>query len=569
MAPSKTIKKNCDELEMFLNDSPILPSEERRHLSKQLSSSTVEDEHSFHTRRRSSIGSLQHPEILTESDSNSSSSSRVSCRRASIITEIFARSSTSHSFIEQSIRPTFILALVYFQEPQPDIVQLRKILGERLLEIPRFSSIFRLENNVVYCDSIPKETVNLEYHIRCVESIKKYEEVSEMISDASTEWWDARRPLWKFTLITNMKDGRSMLFCKIDHAIGDGVAMLAVLRSLLDDPPKGAVKSFQHRRAMSPSMHWSHKLVCFISGCYAGIIGWAFTSTDPHNNLKIPSDKLVKDATDKTFTQTRVFPLKEIKELKNKLRSSSVNDIMTAVVTIGIRKYLQKTNDPVLSSIDKGIHNLQGMTVINARRVANYDQAVTNLGNDFVGVAFKLPLQYTNEMDAVWKCKSIVDQWKVSPELILQKACSGKLLKILPESVLISATIDNIRKPTCIISNVMGPPFECTIGNYIVDDINFMASSGIGLFIGILSYNQKMRISFATDKLANIDVSMLKACMEQAYDDLQHAIRAEPVEFIEPPDMTPLSAKIIEYFLLPSAIAIIGVIAYSMFFNGS
>ena len=259
-------------------------------------------------------------------------------------------------------------------------------------------------------------------------------------------------------------------------------------------------------------------------------------------------DKSLKDATNKTFNQTRVFPLNEVKKLKNKLCSSSVNDIMMAVVTIGIRKYLQHKNDPILLGIDKGTKNLQGMVVINTRSVANQDQKVTNLGNDFIPVTFKLPLQYTNEIDAVWKTKFLVDQWKISPQLLLQKEFSGRLVQMLPESALIDVTIENGRKPTCVISNVMGPDFECALANYVVDDINFLSSSTIGLYLGILSYNQKMRISFAADALANIDSSLLKDCMEKAYEDLRDAIRKAPNEIIEPPQMPIFSAKILDYY---------------------
>merc|ERR1712151_672341 len=295
-------------------------------------------------------------------------------------------------------------------------------------------------------------------------------------------------------------------------------------------------------------MGWSHKAMSFICGCYEGIIGWAVKPTDPHNGLKIPSDKSLKDAADKTFTQTRIFPLKQVKELKNKLRSSSVNDIMMAVITIGIRKYLLHTNDPVLSKIDQGAGSLQGMIAINTRRMANPDQAITNLGNDFLAVSFVLPLQYSDEIDAVWKSKFIVDQWKISPQLFLQKEFSVWLLSKLPESALIDAT------------------FESTLGNHVIDDINFMASSGIGLYLGILSYNQKMRISIATDKLANIDTSLLVECMEKAYDELQCTITNKPDEFIEPPHMSLFSAKVVKYYL-PVFIAIVAAALYCALFS--
>ena len=103
----------------------------------------------------------------------------------------------------------------------------------------------------------------------------------------------------------------------------------------------------------------------------------------------------------------------------------------------------------------------------------------------------------------------MVDQWKTLPQLFLRKEFSGRLLQMLPESALIDATLENGRKSTCVISHVLGPNLECTLGNIVVDDINFLATSSLGLYVRILNYNQKIIISITTDALANIDSSLL------------------------------------------------------------
>merc|ERR1712150_111028 len=143
------------------------------------------------------------------------------------------------------------------------------------------------------------------------------------------------------------------------------------------------------------------------------------------------------------------------------------------------------------------------------------------------------------------------DELKISPQLYLQKQVGGQILSALPDSLLIKASIENALKPTCVISNVIGPPFQCTMAKYAINDINFLATGPLGLYIGILSYNNKMRISFTTDALANIDSALLRECVENAYDDLRKKVMSEPGNAIHPPDMTPTSAKVLEYFMLP------------------
>ena len=105
-------------------------------------------------------------------------------RRPSILTELMARSSTSSSFIDQSIKPTVVIAMLYLTDPTPDIDRLREVLGKRLLQIPRFSSIFRLDkDNKVYEHRIPNEDVDLEHHIQTIDGKGTFnsDDISKMI----------------------------------------------------------------------------------------------------------------------------------------------------------------------------------------------------------------------------------------------------------------------------------------------------------------------------------------------------------------------------------------------------
>lgn len=87
-------------LDLFsMGDSDLLPSEQRRRLSEHLRCSTIEEENEFLGSQKSSIP--QHLETLDGNESHAISSKASSTRRTSILTELFARSSTSDSFIEK------------------------------------------------------------------------------------------------------------------------------------------------------------------------------------------------------------------------------------------------------------------------------------------------------------------------------------------------------------------------------------------------------------------------------------------------------------------------------------
>jgi hypothetical protein len=287
---------------------------------------------------------------------------------------------------------------------------------------------------------------------------------------------------------------------------------------------------------------------------------------DKENNLKIPKEKTIGEAGCKTFTVTQTHDLATIKKMASTLSGASINDVIMATVTIGIRRYLERTNDPILSYIDKGKKKLQAMSLVNLRGVADNrkEEDGFNLGNDFATLNFPLPLNYKSEVDAVWKIKNMMDYYKVSPAIYLIKRCGLKLLSILPEQALIQASLETIRKPSCIISNVMGPPIECKLAGYSVDSISFLVSSAIGLYVGLISYNGKVTISFATDELAKIDCGLLKECLEGAMSDMEKLCNSK--QKIEQPDMTSYAAKFIEY-ALPVIICLCVGWLYTFYFS--
>lgn len=534
-------------------ETDVAPSVERRRLSLELVSSTWESQRDFQNRRRDSLKKtvrIEEPDVVSKSSDASES------RRASVYTDVFARSSLSSEFVEKKLRPTSVMAMLFFEDPNPDINKVRNVLGERILAIPRFSAIFRLEDNKIYCDPIPQSTVDLTYHITTLDGQKRFddEELANLIDEESNEYWDISKPLWSMRLVSNLKDGGSMLFCKFDHAIGDGVALLGVLRSIIDDPPSG-MKSFQKKRISPPSLSWAHRVVTFFYGCYEGTIGSMKVPQDPDNGLKLPADATeLKDRFSKTFTQTKAFPLKTIKEVKNKMEFTTVNDILMGIVTVGCREYLEKTKDPVVPKLKKGAH-LQAQIVINSREG---NETQFQMKNDIILHTLKLPMNYSDVVDAVWKNKLIVDEIKASPAIWLNKRMIRMLLPLLPEEKVIKTTFENARKPTAILSNVIGPSFKASLAGHPINDINFLVTSNIGLYIGMISYNDHVHLAFTADKAINIDTGLLKSCFEDAYDNLCDNVLKDPRPVFKAPDMTPVSAKVLQYFVVPIGVALMG-----------
>jgi len=359
-----------------------------------------------------------------------------------------------------------------------------------------------------------------------------------------------------------------VLFFVIDHAIGDGVAMLQVMLSLLDDPPEGKkkVKTFQKkRRSASSPLRLAHRTVNFLAGAVGGLVEAMAPPNDPPNPFKIPLGQCKGKPLGKSFVQTRAFCLDEMKAIKNKLAGATINDLVMALLVIAMRRYLEGMRDPTMDRFLCGKEKMHMEFVVNMRSQAV--DKVTNLGNAFTLGLLAIPFSFSDPIDCVWKCKAKTDLLKTSPCFYIKKMVTDALHKCIPPDFLAKKLVEEGLPSTILISNVMGPPEECSLAGYTLSDLNFTVLHPGGLYCGVLSYNQRLRISLIVDNLADGDGNELRDCLEGAYSDLKRAVfEAAPdvADVVEQPaPCVPLSAKILEFACVAVVLSVPVLVAHT------
>jgi len=125
----------------------------------------------------------------------------------------------------------------------PDEKRLRQTLARALAAIPRLRErVVSAPLRIAPPEFTEDPSLDLEYHVRRIAvpapgDIRDVLDVSAQLAEGSL---DRSRPLWEFTLIDGLADGRAALLQKIHHTISDGVGGLRLSRALLDlepDPP--------------------------------------------------------------------------------------------------------------------------------------------------------------------------------------------------------------------------------------------------------------------------------------------------------------------------------------------
>ena len=96
------------------------------------------------------------------------------------------------------------------------------------------------------------DRVDLDYHLGSLKLLAPgtHAQLEDAVAKLHEGMLDRSRPLWQFTVIEGLHDGKVGLYAKIHHAALDGQGGIAVAQALLDTQPKP--------RPVPKTLHW-HK----------------------------------------------------------------------------------------------------------------------------------------------------------------------------------------------------------------------------------------------------------------------------------------------------------------------
>jgi WS/DGAT/MGAT family acyltransferase len=90
------------------------------------------------------------------------------------------------------------------------------------------------------------DEVDVDYHVRrsALASPGRVRELLELTSRLHTSLLDRHRPLWELYVVEGLKDGRFAMYCKMHHALIDGVSAQKLMqRALSNDPDDTEVRA--------------------------------------------------------------------------------------------------------------------------------------------------------------------------------------------------------------------------------------------------------------------------------------------------------------------------------------
>lgn len=406
--------------------------------------------------------------------------------------------------------------------------QAAKPFAERLAKIPRFNQRVARDDSrggrLVWVDD-----ADFDLHRHLAEETLPAPgddaALARTIERHLAQPFDRAHPLWQFHLLHGHQGG-TVLFARVHHTIGDGVALMLVILALTDltryggptlDPPvdlsKGSgpavVNPFLElllrpaaeglaavRAALEKVMPETLRLMLAPVEAFArahpllrglgatGALGRLIARpSDPPTPLK------GQLGVEKRVAWTERLPLEEVRAVGKQL-GGTINDVMNTAMAGGLRRYLGQygTPDPDLG--------LRAAMPVNLRPLAE----MAEMGNRFGLIFLKLPVGIADPQQRLEELRRRSSALKQSAEPLMVY----KLLQAagaLPEFVHSTLLAIFATKATAVFTNVPGPRQTLYFAGQAVKDFYFWVPQAghLGLGVSILSYDGGVRMGVGTD----------------------------------------------------------------------
>ncbi|KAM1717981.1 hypothetical protein ACFX11_025750 [Malus domestica] len=440
-------------------------------------------------------------------------------------------SPTGHYF-NSSVLSISILGVLEFEIPIDDSQTLSLLENVFLPINSRFSSII-IENNGK--KQWKKVEVKLEDHVKSPifpsnlsnESYDKY--FDDYISNIATTRFPEDKPLWEIHVIKypNSNAAGNVIF-KLHHALGDGYSLMGALISCLrraDNP--SLPLTFPSRLPSKPK---SENVMTTTFSCLLNTISdswWGISKSIMGEDDRSPIKSANNGLEFAPITvSTMTISLDLIRLIKSRL-GVTINDVLTGVVFLGARLYMQEMNKS-----SREAHSTS-LVLLNTRIMANYTSIEEMIkpdskspwGNRFTFLQVPIPklTEFSNVLDFVWKAQKIINQKRNSFTIYFISWLLEMLNKFGGHEAASRYIRSTIKNSSMVITNMIGPLEQMSLANHPIKGLYFLVvGTPQDLDISIVSYMGKVKLAF-TMKKGIIDPQKLKLCMENALDMIFNA----------------------------------------------
>jgi len=396
---------------------------------------------------------------------------------------------------------------------------------------------------------VDDENFDLECHVRHVRVPEPgdWRQFCIQMARYHSRSLDMSKPLWEMYAIEGLDnidwlpDGSFAVATKIHHAAVDGKAIMDFFGALSDIDNKGtptmplnrtvlrrspepgflemAVRAAWHTVRSPISM--TDAVMRAMPSVYS-LAQEALTSRKQAGHV-VPETRFNVDVEPQKMFDARAFQLLDLKTIRTLVAGATINDVVLAICSGGLRRYLEHHDELPEES-------LVAWVPINARSISNTNP--NSPGNDITSMTVPL---FTDIEDSVERLTAIRAATKESKEA--KAGVSARLMTDLSQHVpaatqvlagrLVSRVGMASRMCNLFISNVPGPQVPLymkgaqQVGAYGLAPL----VNGMGLFIATPSYNGEITFNVTSTREILPDIDFFVDCLEASLDELKAAVK--------------------------------------------
>jgi diacylglycerol O-acyltransferase len=426
-------------------------------------------------------------------------------------------------------------------EGKPDETRVRAKIDAALDEIPR------LRQRVVSppLRLAPPEwrddpTLDLEYHLRkvAVPSPGGMRELLDLAAAVSAPPLDRSRPLWEFTLVEGLTDGRVALLQRVHHAVTDGVGGLRLSLSLVDFEPDapagpGAATSGEREDAdprttpagvLADALRYSTRrqvelarqglgaaahLAAHPDEARRDVVGAAQLAASVRRQVLVTEparSALLRNRSLGRRFEVRQVALDAVKDVATAL-GGSVNDVFVTAVAGALGTYHERMGEPC--------DELRMAMAVSLRTHGGESG-----GNSFAPSRVLVPVGPKDPAARFARVAERVAAVRQEPALGAAGSLAG-LLAPLPTSLLVALTRSQARTIDFATSNLRGSPVDLYVGGArIAANFPMGPRTGCALNVTLLSYKGSLDLGLNLDPAAVTDPDALLECLDESFADL-------------------------------------------------
>lgn len=360
----------------------------------------------------------------------------------------------------------------------------------------------------------------------------RMEDLLTLATRAHERPMDRSRPLWEVHVIEGLPRDRYALYCKVHHALVDGVGAVKMLQGLFSTDPRARL-SFDPNPA-STREHHHPSLFGRLAGISRGALRQYRAIPELSGLLAHMGADALRGKTDamrlpftapRTLFNTEIdssrsivlcdLPLGSVKRMARQV-GGSINDVLLAICGGALRLYLQQQGGLPRSSL------VAGMPV-------SLKTSDADVGNK---LSYIIAPFFTNEADDFKRLQRVIKVTrKAKQELasVSSTAAEDYYALVMAPTILLTITGNAMRvRPTinAIFSNVPGSRERLYLEGAELEAIYPLSivTDAMGLNITVLSHVNKLCIAIASCPTDQPGIEDLGGLLKESYQALRDAV---------------------------------------------